>query len=388
MELVAPRPQSTAAPRNRPLDGVRGYGMLMVLAYHIFVRRHVPGASVGVDLFFVLSGFLITALLIGERERSGRFTLREFYARRCLRIWPAFYAYLLACLIWALLFADPDARSSVLGTIGWVATYVPNVYEATGHDLFPAAGQMWSLGVEEQFYLLWPLTLLAVLAVVRSRRMAVAATFVLALALTALKWYLALSSAYMLGESSLPHLYFGTDMRAAEILIGCAAGMLRVWRPVHVPRYVANGLFASWASLVLFVLFEVSFVTAPYYLLQAPVAVLTAAVIYNATLSPTRSVDVVLGNRIASWIGVRSYSIYLWHLPIAFWVSDHYVPHAHLRAAGLVAAYVAAALTAGALSYRFIELPFLRLKDSRFRSKPERTWVVALARQEKTAKTT
>src|SRR6516225_5035441 len=151
---------------RRWLDGLRGLAILMVLAFHL---GYLPGGSLGVDVFFVLSGFLITTLLVEEWNRRGSISLKTFYLRRALRLLPAFLTLLLLCTLAGLFLSSaqerPARRQEVIVAGCYIAN-LPNLH----HTPMPILGHTWSLSVEEQFYLLWPLLLVLMLGLKLPRR--------------------------------------------------------------------------------------------------------------------------------------------------------------------------------------------------------------------------
>jgi hypothetical protein len=241
--LETPLLPRTTTPRGRTrrgilghspaLDGLRGIALILVLVYHFTgVTGPLPGGWSGVDVFFVLSGFLITALILDERKLLGRVDLGRFYARRGLRLLPALLVML---TIWSgllLLFhgsnwfgAVPNGGKSggtvdvgpALGHVALVLTYGINWVHAIWHGHAPL-GHLWSLAVEEQFYLVWPFTLLVFLRLPSARR--VWPVLTLALASAALPFFL------YDGGAGKNRIYFGTDTRAVGLLLGAAAALI------------------------------------------------------------------------------------------------------------------------------------------------------------------
>ncbi len=211
------------------LDGLRGVAVAAVLAFH---TGHFGGGFLGVDLFFVLSGFLITALLVQERRASGTIDLRRFWARRARRLLPALLVVLVAVLGYAAVLAVPGElagiRDDVLATLGYVANW--EHVAGAGGDVSPFAvlsplEHTWSLAIEEQFYLLWPLVVTAVLALAAGSR----------------RWLLAVVAglgAASAGAMAALHdpggdparAYFGTDTRALSILAGAGLALVMIRR--------------------------------------------------------------------------------------------------------------------------------------------------------------
>src|SRR5215217_6929486 len=204
------------------LDGVRAIAVLMVVAQHILGGTRLDFGYTGVGLFFGLSGYLITSLLLDERDASGRVSLRGFYLRRGARLVPALVLVLVVCDILFLLQGDGDGP---LGSL-FALTYTANYAQVIDPAAMPAYGPTWSLAVEEHFYLLWPL---ALLAVTRRWGLRTALAVTLAACLASLVWRAGLTAL----SAPVGLLSMGTGERADALLYGCAAAIaLRLgWRP-------------------------------------------------------------------------------------------------------------------------------------------------------------
>lgn len=355
---------------KRPaLDGLRGVSILFVIAFHYRAQDHAlptRGGFLGVDIFFVLSGFLITALLLEEYHSSGAIRFGAFYARRALRLLPALFVVVALYVTWVALM-DHRAEHLVYREAVAAMAYGENWYHGlsafhAGHP--EGLSHTWSLSIEEQFYILWPGLLWLLL-----RRGARFATTVTALALAAvpivrlLEWH---------GNGSVNRLYFSTQDRSDTLLAGCLLGLL-----------LSNGYIRGRASDVLRRLLPVAFAFSAFCLVFAfqraawiyeggytVFAVATAIVLYGILeLGFFRR---LLESKPLLWVGRRSYGIYLWHWPIFNVALDHW---GHAK----IAAPVALPLTfvAAWASYRWIELPFLRLKRNFSRVRPAADEVVA-----------
>jgi peptidoglycan/LPS O-acetylase OafA/YrhL len=285
---AAPLPERRLG--HRPaLDGLRGVAILLVVSWHT-LRGGLTGAGqAGVTLFFVLSGFLITTLLIEERDRFGRIDLRRFYLRRAARLLPALFLMMGAAAVVIFVAHPPDGAVALLTPLFYVANWA----QAAHLDLWPVQ-HTWTLAIEEQFYLVWPL-LLSTLLLIRPRwtLYAIVLGFVVS---TALRFYFA--------PWNEDQALWGTDTRADALLAGCAVAFLASWRPIHVPTPVA---------VVAAIAFGVVVVTgSPAVLLAGGLTViaLTSAVVVTSTVeSPSR----VLSWAPLRWFGTISYSLYLWN---------------------------------------------------------------------------
>lgn len=354
------------------LDGLRAIAIVPVMILHLGVIlpggfQLATGGQAGVTLFFVLSGFLITTLLLQEWQRFSRIDLRAFYIRRALRLFPALFV-LLACyglLSVALQLSNPVANAGEVETIRRAIPpalfYVANWVNA--FDLFPLGGLgiTWSLSVEEQFYLLWPLALIALLRFGITRRGILVAILVGVGAVTV--WRVVLMAA----GASAHRINFGSDTRADALLIGCALGVIAVSGSLPSSDRAQRWLTLTfWASLAVFALC-VLLAPAPYYGISygyLPVYTLTAlagAGLIAGLLVTSISIGrPVLTSAPLVWIGQRSYGLYLWHQVVFRYVAPH-VPGIPLPYANDVALLLLT-LVPVVLSYSLIERPFLRLK--------------------------
>ncbi|MBK9712492.1 MAG: serine hydrolase [Kouleothrix sp.] len=338
------------------LDGLRALAVVGVLLYHADLG--VWGGFLGVESFFVLSGFLITALLLAEWRGRGRIDLVAFWARRARRLLPALLLVLAGTLALhaALLPGETDGlRGDVLATLG----YVMNWHLVAGQQSYfdpvvrPSLLQhLWSLAVEEQFYLLWPPLFLAGVRYLRRHGLLVAA-------LVAAATSLALMIGLFVPGADPSRVYYGTDTRAAGLLIGAALAI--GWSPGQAIVGRRGGTLLDVAGLLALggLLAAYSWLHEANPLLYrggfALIALATAAVIAAATHPGARLVPGLLGWRPLRWIGLRSYGIYLWHWPI-FMVTRPYqdVP---LDGLPLLALRLALVIGLAALSYRLVELP-------------------------------
>ncbi len=363
----AVRPRLPAAARPGParfagLDGLRAIAVLTVIAFHL-APGALPGGYLGVDLFFVISGFLITALLLREHDKLGRIRLVDFWRRRARRLLPALGVLLLACCSAALLLGGNvlvGLGRQVLGA----ATFSSNWLSiAGGHSYFTESNpelfrNLWSLAVEEQFYLVWPLALLALL-LVPSRWVRVGIVAALAVGSIA-----AMALLYLPGGDAT-RVYYGTDTHAFGLAIGAVLAIAsQTWsaQPLAWPRWLratlptlglaaVGGLLALSASMRDDAPFA-------YQGGLALVSMLTALAIAGAVMpdSPLgRGLDV----QPLRWIGERSYGLYLWHWPVFVLLMAALpdLPPEGLTGWALGGIAFAVTVPAAALSYRFVEQP-------------------------------
>ena len=340
------------------LDGLRAVAVGLVLAYHLGYSR-AAGGYIGVELFFVLSGWLVCALLVNEHQRTDRIALRDFWVRRARRLLPAVGVVVAGTLAWASV-AQPERlaelRDQAVAAVGYHLNWRlivdhKSYFEAAGGP--SALEHLWSLSIEEQFYLVFPL--LCGLVLVRTgRKHAVALALAGAVAATVLRFALA-------GGGDPTRLYFGTDTRAAGLLAGVALGLF--WTPnrlrAHTGRVfvaaldavaVAAALVVGWYAFGLTDRDGAAFrggLTA----VQLATLALIAVVVYPA---PTRTARLLAASPLR-WVGQRSYGIYLIHWPVIVFtaVAPGQQPESPLK----VAAQVALVLGLAAASYRWIEQP-------------------------------
>lgn len=337
------------------LDGIRALAVVAVLLYHADLPW-LPGGFLGVEVFFVLSGYLITALLWSELRTDGRISLSRFWHRRARRLLPAVVA-LLTVVSLAFVVGWPAEVARIRGDIAAALGYVSNWFLIGGdRSYFSQLGRpspfqhLWSLAIEEQFYLVWPVVLWGLARMFRTARRVAGAVLGLAAASTIAMWVL-----YAAADPS--RAYFGTDTRAAGLLVGAALAIL--WRPFERPRPVRTEaldavLIASTGYLVwAFLRYDASspFTFRPGLQL---VALATAALIATS-VHPAARASRVLGWAPARWLGRRSYGIYLWHWPVFVVLR----PDVDL-AVGPVPALVprlALTLVLAELSFRYVEEP-------------------------------
>lgn len=332
--------------RRPALDGLRAIAVGLVLIAHSRLPLVGNGGAVGVAIFFTLSGFLITSLLLQEREAFGSFKVGAFYLRRALRLIPAMVACVaLAMTISMILWGDIPDWALVIGTL----TYTSNWVMAAG--AFPAEtglGHTWSLAIEEQFYIVWPILLIVLarlsrIQMIRLLLLACAAVLIL----RALLWD---------GGAGEARLYFGSDTRADGLLFGAAAAFA-----LHGVRERDLRPALRWGALA--VLGACCFVPGgPKAILMPTIAgIATATLIYALVQGKGFP---LLELPFVRWIGNRSYGIYLYQSPIHILILET------LGDSPLwwVLIHVPATLIVAEASYRWIETPFLRLKDKGSRS--------------------
>lgn len=368
-DVDAPR-AATAPPSSRlryvpGLDGLRAVSVSAVLLYHADVSW-MPAGFLGVDVFFVISGYLITSLLLAEHRNRGGIGLGQFYLRRARRLLPALFMVLVVVSLFSVIFLPDDVRAlraDVLAAFG----YVTNWWQIAQHQSYVAAQgrppllrHLWSLAVEEQFYLVWPLLLAGMLKLWRGRRtpMLVATTIGILASFGAL---VILSSGHDFAVADPSRVYFGSDTRVFTMLIGALLAM--VWSPWRLSAAVRREARLTLDAVGggAFVLLLLTFATAHYQsnvLFRGgflAVAILSAVVIAVAVHPASRLGTLVLAQQPLRWLGERSYGIYLWHWPV-FMVTR---PGLDTDLTGWPNTVVRIAITLviAEISYRYVEEP-------------------------------
>ena len=348
------------------LDGVRALAVIGVLLYHADLSW-IPGGFLGVDVFFVLSGFLITSLILEEFDRSGRVDFRKFYLGRARRLLPALILVLVVVSLAAALVYQDAARqlaSDVVASIfyvnnWWYIAADQSYFEFIGRP--PLLKHLWSLAVEEQFYLVWP-----AIAFLAMRRFARKGVFAVAAALAILStiWMLQLAVSNGFPDFADPsRAYFGTDSHSMGLLIGAA--MATFWRPGRMRRALPTGAsviitvvgIAALLAVIWFFVFVGEFTPWLYRGGFLGLALIVATLIAAAS-HPGVGLGKAMGTQPWRYIGQRSYGLYLWHWPV-FMATR---PGLDLPLDGVPLLILRLGLTVGIaeLSFRFVEMPIRR----------------------------
>jgi peptidoglycan/LPS O-acetylase OafA/YrhL len=375
------RKQAPHLTHLRALDGLRGLAVLAVVLYH-FAPGVAPGGFLGVDLFFVLSGFLITSLLVNEWEAIRRISLPSFWARRARRLLPALFLVLSAVGVYALLLANRvDAQH--VATDGLSAfTYVANWHFIASnqgyiqqflHQAPSPLRHMWSLAIEEQFYLVWPILVAGVGWLVagrthrpgRGRRQF--RHVVLAICVTlGCASFLRMITLYHQG-GDVNRVYYGTDTRAFIILIGAALGALSAGAPALVSKLrrplIALGCGAAIALIaaMAWLTTSSSWLYRGGYGVIAVLMVLVLAAAAQPGLNPLARIFTI---RPLVGLGLISYGVYLWHWPIGLWLTPQ---DTGLTGFWLFAARAGVTLAAAVASYHLVEQPIRQGRLPRWR---------------------
>ena len=376
-------PSATAFGYRPALDGVRAFAVTAVVLFHCGVDG-LSGGFLGVDTFFVLSGFLITTLLLNEHARTGRIALGAFWARRARRLLPALLAMLAATVIAGHFLLDSDdlklLRIDAFAALGYVANW-RMIWRGTGYVAATATPSplqhTWSLGIEEQFYIVWPLLLVLLLAWVAARR---TRTVLLVVCATGTAASAALA-AYLYQPDSIARSYYGTDTRAQALLIG--AGLAAILTPgattaARKHHFVLGALALAGAIGTVWLWHTATDDAAWMYgggLTLAAVA--TAFVLVHATVNTSSATARVLGFGPFAYVGRISYGIYVWHWPIIVFVT---ADATGLSRYPLLTVRLLLTLATAVVSYYVIEMPIRRgaLRRLRLRRAPAAVTAAAL----------
>ncbi|RUT45599.1 acetyltransferase [Paenibacillus anaericanus] len=355
--------QSASGKRYMPgLDGLRALSVFAVIAYHLNLKW-AQGGLLGVGIFFVISGYLITDQIINYWEQHRRFNLLDFWIRRARRLLPAMIGMLLFVALW-LLVVDPSRLHTLQGDFisslfyvnnWWLIFHKVSYFESFGPP--SPIGHLWSLAIEEQFYILWPLLLLIGLKFAPRRGKLIGLILVSAAASA-----LAMALIYVPGTDP-SRVYYGTDTRVFALLIGAALAVLwpsqKLQTTVSGTERLALDLFGGLGLFVLIILiyqtneFADSLYRGGFVLLS-----FIAAVVIAVLAHPASRLGWIMGCKPLRWIGVRSYSLYIWHYPVIILTSPNGITDG-VHVLRIIIQLVASFLLA-ALSYKYVEEPIRR----------------------------
>jgi len=340
------------------LDGLRGVAILAVMLFHAGVP-FLEGGFIGVDIFFVLSGFLITSLLIQEFDCMECINLQYFYMRRVLRLGPSLIFFLVVFCLLSLVALNKekaignfiDALISLVYLSNWARAFMLHPPDFLGHT--------WSLSIEEQFYILWPIILLTLLRITKNRWYIVFTAALVALFSWLLRIYFAMS------DVPTERLYNGLDTRADALMVGCTLGVLISSGLISedVKGYLSKWLVAiapfSMICLLAFSILSKWQDPRMYYLGFFVIELLTVALVLDILVSKRSIIGKVFAMRWLIWVGSISYGLYLWHYPIYRTMLALGFNRLAVILVGTFVTFVVAAC-----SYYFLERPILKFRKS------------------------
>ena len=360
---MSDRPQSTRGarlPYMPGIDGLRALAVLAVFVYHFHNGGGwLPGGFLGVDVFFVISGYLITSLLLSEFRNQGRVDLVRFWLRRARRLLPAVGVLIGVVMILAVFFDFGQIsrlRADALASMGYVTNWELIFSHQSYFEQFARPSlfrHLWSLAVEEQFYLLWPLVFAACMTRFGHRRLIVG---VIAGAIAS-----SLLMLILFDPANPNRVFYGTDTRATPLLVGVALAFL--WHPDRLRAAtgrlaptVLDAVGALGLSLVVITFMTVHDYDLSLYRGGFLALSLWAALLIAALAHPAAQIGRVVGNPAMRWLGLRSYSFYLWHWPVMELTRPGI--DVSLPSPILFAVQLAATTALADLSYRYVEQPF------------------------------
>ena len=365
------------------IDGLRALAVVAVVLYHLGINW-IPGGFLGVDLFFVISGYVITRLILDSIESANGLDIREFYAARARRLFPGLLVMIIVTCVVMALFA-PDSIRRFISDLPFVLSGTNNWHLVALHqDYFQAIGRppllqhTWSLAVEFQFYLIWPIILLIVWRRFGKRVVRRAALLIATFSGTALFLFSLQADNATAGRIS--HIYFGTDTHSLGLFLGSALAVS--WIPRNLTKEISQraqdfidgiGVFGFIGLLCIFLFIEEA--NATLYQIAFPLAGLFGCATIVSLVHPASRFSPILSNRLFLWIGQRSYGIYLWHW-VVFQVTR---PGADLTGSlfALNVARVLLVLILADISLRAIEIPIRRgVVQNWFRGMKYRTKVM------------
>ena len=345
------------------IDGLRAVAVIAVMLYHLGLSW-IPGGFLGVDLFFVISGYVITRLLLDSIQRSGGLDLRAFYKARIRRLFPPLVFMIFVTIIYISIWAPEtmrrfvsDSPFALFGGMNWWLVFRHTDYFDT-ISRPPLLQHTWSLGVEAQFYLIWPLILLLVLRQFGKAKIPGAALFIAAISGIAL--LLVSFEVDAANASQVSHVYFGTDTHSIGLFLGAALAVS--WVPQNLQEQVNRraqdfidgiGVIGFVGLLGTFLLVNENDPT--LYKLAFPLAGLFGCAILTSIVHPASRFAPMLSSKVAVWIGERSYAIYLWHW-VVFQVTR---PAVDLEGSpwALYALRILVVFALADISLRLVELP-------------------------------
>ena len=345
------------------IDGLRAVAVIAVMLYHLGFSW-IPGGFLGVDLFFVISGYVITRLLLDSIQRSGGLDLRAFYKARIRRLFPPLVFMIFVTIIYISIWAPEtmrrfvsDSPFALFGGMNWWLVFRQTDYFDT-ISRPPLLQHTWSLGVEAQFYLIWPLILLLVLRQFGKAKIPGAALFIAAISGIAL--LLVSYEVDAANVSQVSHVYFGTDTHSIGLFLGAALAVS--WIPQNLQEQVNRRAqdFIDGIGVIGFVgllgtFFLINENDPTLYKLAFPLAGLFGCAILTSIVHPASRFAPILSSKIAVWIGERSYAIYLWHW-VVFQVTR---PAVDLEGSpwALYALRILVVFALADISLRLVELP-------------------------------
>lgn len=363
---------SEGPPRLKYLDGLRALAIAGVLGVHS-IGAYMPGGHLGVSVFFVLSGFLISTLLIHELDR-GKIHFRDFYVKRAARLLPGLIVVLVVSGLWSL--TQTGLLEVLVGT-GSALFYVTNFVAAIwGQENLAHFEWAWTLSLEEQFYFLWPI----VLALLFRSRFAIG--IVLSAGIIASEVFRVLGSV----ESGTPSMFFAPHTRMSGLLVGALLALVVANRALRFSTWLSFVMSVTSGLIILSGFFFASIGDRVTYVVWIPlVEIASAALIASLVFGKESWAHRLLSLRPLAFIGAISYGIYLWNIPVTEFVASQPLGSIVLSYPVRVATTIILTLTFAAVSYRFLERPAQRAIRNRWvRQNNEEVAIVSATEQSRT----
>lgn len=330
------------------LDGLRGFAILAVLIYHA-VSRLLPGGFIGVDLFFVVSGFLITFLLVSEWNSSGNISLTNFYLRRFLRLGPALILFLIV-YVGGAGFLSGNWESTIIDA-ALVLGYISNWVLAAGSAYPHAIAHAWSLSIEEQFYLCWP-PILRVLLKGSYWNSVIGLSFILVV-----QWVL--RAAMAMKGTPVSQLYYGTFLHSDGLILGCILGLMYTQFPKGEKAHRWISVMVCPALIFVVAFFCFGKINPLYFVCLSAAVTLSSGILVAGVYERVAGIDQIFSWTPLVWLGKISYGLYLWHYLI-FRYLEHRPDVSEFERLVYGSAL---SLFVAAVSYYGMERKFLMLKD-------------------------
>jgi peptidoglycan/LPS O-acetylase OafA/YrhL len=347
----------------KALDGLRAVAVLIVMFHHLELlipenKGFLKAGYLGVDVFFVLSGFLITSVLIKEHSKTNGVSLKNFFMRRTLRLIPAYWFFLAVLYVFGNYFLLPESAEIIYGSNNflWATLYLTNWHRILiDNDLTGNLNHTWSLAIEEQFYIFWSLVLYLAFKEKKTRSQIFNLTLIM-VAVT-VTWQIF----RVIVKAEVDTLYYSTDIRIDALLIGCFLSFLYYWR--FIPKGFTESKkfqFISFASLIISIVILFNFAYGDislFYGFKSLFSVCIAVIILWLLTQKEHFITKILELKVLCWTGTISYPLYLWHY-LCYEFTRKYFDSAYSQVAiGLTLSFILASF-----SYYLIEKPFLRMK--------------------------
>lgn len=342
--------------RISSFDGLRGFAISLVLIFHSFLP-FTRGGFIGVDIFFVLSGFLITKLLLIEHQKKQTINFKNFYMRRLLRLAPALLSVVIFYYLYNQFFMTGRLYENHVASCLGALFYIANLSHAYEWFIMGWLLPTWSLSIEEQFYFIWPPIFLFLI-----NRFGNNKSLILFLCFTIIaQWINRIF--LVLDDATIDRLYYGSDTHSSGLLVGCLAACLLSWH--ETKRFKLINLVAKYPHLIVFL--AIGFYTLStavlgreirqLYIWYIPMLEAVSAVLISSLFIHRNNHTPLFSNKYLAWLGSISYGVYLWH-----WIIFRLFAEINITGMYVLIFGTSCSIIVASLSFYFIEKPILRLK--------------------------